>query len=126
MRKMLAVIAAVVVGLGGIALGLRMNGISLEEAKSMVLAISQERSSRRTTEGVMADVEKARPQLAEAAMLAGKSLRIYVFKQERLVELSSPGWKAPRVYPMTAFSGELGPKLREGDRQIPEGIYRVE
>ena len=126
MRKMLAVIAAVVVGLGGIALGLRMNGISLEEAKSMVLAISQERSSRRTTEGVVADVEKARPQLAEAAMLAGKSLRIYVFKQERLVELSSPGWKTPRVYPMTAFSGELGPKLREGDRQIPEGIYRVE
>jgi hypothetical protein len=27
---------------------------------------------------------------------------------------------------MTAFSGTLGPKLREGDGQIPEGIYGEE
>ena len=26
---------------------------------------------------------------------------------------------------MTAFSGTLGPKLREGDGQIPEGIYGI-
>ncbi len=26
-------------------------------------------------------------------------------------------------YPLTAFSGRLGPKLREGDMQIPEGTY---
>ena len=29
-------------------------------------------------------------------------------------------------YPFTAFSGEIGPKLREGDKQIPEGIYQIE
>ncbi len=28
-------------------------------------------------------------------------------------------------YPLLAASGRLGPKLREGDRQVPEGIYRV-
>jgi murein L,D-transpeptidase YafK len=28
-------------------------------------------------------------------------------------------------YPVLAASGVLGPKLREGDRQVPEGIYRV-
>lgn len=28
-------------------------------------------------------------------------------------------------YPILAASGGLGPKLREGDRQVPEGIYRV-
>jgi murein L,D-transpeptidase YafK len=28
-------------------------------------------------------------------------------------------------YPILAKSGRLGPKLREGDRQIPEGIYKV-
>ncbi len=27
---------------------------------------------------------------------------------------------------MTAFSGTLGPKLREGDGQIPEGIYGID
>jgi hypothetical protein len=28
-------------------------------------------------------------------------------------------------YPILAASGVLGPKLHEGDRQVPEGIYRV-
>ena len=28
-------------------------------------------------------------------------------------------------YPVLAASGVIGPKLREGDRQVPEGIYRV-
>ena len=31
-----------------------------------------------------------------------------------------------RSYPVLGASGELGPKLREGDRQIPEGIYAIE
>jgi murein L,D-transpeptidase YafK len=29
------------------------------------------------------------------------------------------------TYPVLAASGVLGPKLREGDRQVPEGIYRI-
>ena len=29
-------------------------------------------------------------------------------------------------YPFTGFSGGRGPKLREGDGQIPEGIYAIE
>lgn len=31
-----------------------------------------------------------------------------------------------KSYPFTAFSGQLGPKLKEGDRQIPEGIYAID
>ncbi|MBL7647811.1 MAG: L,D-transpeptidase family protein [Candidatus Hydrogenedentes bacterium] len=30
------------------------------------------------------------------------------------------------TYPVLGLSGELGPKLREGDRQVPEGVYRIE
>lgn len=30
------------------------------------------------------------------------------------------------VYPIKKLSGQLGPKLREGDRQVPEGVYAVE
>jgi murein L,D-transpeptidase YafK len=30
------------------------------------------------------------------------------------------------VYPILGMSGKLGPKLREGDFQVPEGIYRAE
>lgn len=30
-----------------------------------------------------------------------------------------------REYDVLAASGHLGPKLREGDKQVPEGIYRI-
>ncbi|MGV6802445.1 MAG: L,D-transpeptidase family protein [bacterium] len=30
-----------------------------------------------------------------------------------------------RVYPICAYSGTLGPKQKEGDRQAPEGFYTV-
>lgn len=30
-----------------------------------------------------------------------------------------------KTFPILAASGQLGPKLREGDRQVPEGIYRI-
>ena len=30
------------------------------------------------------------------------------------------------TYDIQALSGVLGPKLREGDRQVPEGIYEIE
>lgn len=29
-------------------------------------------------------------------------------------------------HPICCYSGELGPKLKEGDRQAPEGFYQVE
>jgi len=30
-----------------------------------------------------------------------------------------------KAYPFTAFSGKIGPKLKEGDKQIPEGVYDI-
>lgn len=51
-------------------------------------------------------------------------------KQEKLLELYAAGTNETlrfiRAYPILAASGSLGPKLREGDRQVPEGIYPVE
>lgn len=51
-------------------------------------------------------------------------------KQERRLEVyasdSTDHLRHVRDYPILAASGELGPKLREGDRQVPEGIYRIE
>jgi hypothetical protein len=49
-------------------------------------------------------------------------------KEERLLEVWVPatnGWKRLRSYPVLAASGGPGPKLREGDGQVPEGIYRL-
>ena len=73
-----------------------------------------------------AKIAKAKPAVAEAADRAGGRMFILVFKNERLVELRALGWDKPLLYKMTGFSGRLGPKLREGDRQIPEGVYGIE
>jgi hypothetical protein len=35
-------------------------------------------------------------------------------------------WRPVRTYPILAASGGPGPKLREGDSQVPEGIYGIE
>jgi len=55
-------------------------------------------------------------------------MALLVFKQERRVELwvkNNDRWRNINNYDMTAISGTSGPKLREGDRQIPEGIYNI-
>ncbi|WP_407177505.1 L,D-transpeptidase family protein [Bradyrhizobium sp. STM 3562] len=54
---------------------------------------------------------------------------IRVFKQEAELEV----WKQNRsgkfallkTYPICRWSGDLGPKTREGDRQAPEGFYSI-
>jgi hypothetical protein len=58
-----------------------------------------------------------------------KEIILVAFKEEQLLQVyakDSSGVKLIKEYPFTGFSGELGPKLKEGDKQIPEGIYEVE
>jgi len=38
---------------------------------------------------------------------------------------SSEDWVLIKNYEVQAASGEVGPKLMEGDRQVPEGIYQI-
>lgn len=57
------------------------------------------------------------------------SLTLIALKQERVLEVwtMDAQMKAFKLaeFPVLAKSGELGPKRREYDRQIPEGLYRV-
>lgn len=59
-----------------------------------------------------------------------KKVILVGLKQERLLEVwvSSDGvnFKYLKTYPILRASGALGPKLKAGDNQVPEGIYRVE
>lgn len=84
------------------------------------------KTSRATIASRVADIAAKKPHLADVARKADGKLRILAFKTEQLVEVTAPGWSKPRTYPMTGFSGTLGPKLREGDGQIPEGVYGIE
>ncbi len=55
-------------------------------------------------------------------------LTLVVLKQEKkLIAIASHNQATHRVaeYPIVAASGTLGPKLKEGDRQVPEGFYKI-
>jgi murein L,D-transpeptidase YafK len=57
-----------------------------------------------------------------------REVALLVFKQEKKLELwASNGyvWRLIKIYPILAASGGPGPKLREGDDQVPEGIYKI-
>jgi len=59
----------------------------------------------------------------------GSPIVVRVFKEEAELEL----WKQDqggrfqllKTYPICRWSGELGPKVKEGDRQAPEGFYTI-
>jgi hypothetical protein len=59
-----------------------------------------------------------------------KNLILVGLKQERQLELwVSDGLREFRflkTYPILAASGTAGPKLKQGDRQVPEGLYKIE
>lgn len=78
-----------------------------------------------------------RPSAREAAQLSrlkgigytdNPRLYIRIFKEEKLLEVWIKGadrFKLYRSYEICRYSGELGPKLAEGDRQAPEGFYHI-
>ncbi|MCU7844650.1 MAG: L,D-transpeptidase family protein [Candidatus Thiodiazotropha sp. (ex Monitilora ramsayi)] len=57
-----------------------------------------------------------------------KRVQLIALKQSRRLELwayDGTRWQFVHDYPIFAASGEKGPKLREGDKQVPEGFYRI-
>lgn len=58
-----------------------------------------------------------------------KRLALIAIKDEKVMHLwasnDDDNFKLIISYPIKAASGLLGPKLREGDRQVPEGLYNI-
>lgn len=60
-----------------------------------------------------------------------KHLALLAFKDSQLLELyakntKEQAWQLVKIYPIVKASGVPGPKLQEGDKQVPEGIYHSE
>ena len=75
--------------------------------------------------------ERWAPHFAKAGVAYPPAALVLVgIKAENRLEVyagAEPGKvKFIRDYPIRAASGELGPKLKEGDGQVPEGIYQIE
>ena len=86
--------------------------------------------------GVGGEIDEIRAALTGplSAELERKGLRfgapvfMRIFKEEAELKLWVQGparFELFKTYAICNYSGALGPKLREGDRQSPEGFYRV-
>lgn len=54
------------------------------------------------------------------------SFTLLAFKAEKRLDLyAGDPVRLVRSWPILAASGEVGPKTREGDGQVPEGFYRI-
>jgi murein L,D-transpeptidase YafK len=74
------------------------------------------------------DTEKLLTRLWQAGTPLGTPLFIRIFKAESDLEVwidKGGRYELFASYPICFFSGGLGPKMREGDRQTPEGFYTV-
>lgn len=66
--------------------------------------------------------------LEERGFAAGQPVLLRLFKQENLLELwmrRGDRFELAMSFPICTWSGKLGPKLKEGDGQSPEGFYLV-
>src|ERR1700756_3696447 len=54
---------------------------------------------------------------------------VRLFKEEAELEVwkqdTTGRFQILKIYPICRWSGDLGPKLQEGDRQAPEGFYTI-
>jgi murein L,D-transpeptidase YafK len=81
-----------------------------------------ERAGQPLSEKMVAEIESKN-------MDRDAPILVRTFKEESELEV----WKQDRTgrfallktYPICRWSGELGPKIREGDRQAPEGFYNI-
>jgi murein L,D-transpeptidase YafK len=96
--------------------------------KIPVFSRQQVPSSPRSREAVARVVPSLIRQLESRNLSYGSPIFIRIFKEERELEFwlrKGKKYNLFRTYPIAAMSGQLGPKLLEGDRQAPEGFYYV-
>jgi murein L,D-transpeptidase YafK len=67
--------------------------------------------------------------LEQKNMPKDSPILVRIFKEESELEVwkqdTTGHFQLLKVYPICRWSGDLGPKVREGDRQAPEGFYTI-
>src|SRR5262249_37074572 len=73
--------------------------------------------------------ERMLAELKARKMEKESPILIRIFKEEAELEVwkqnNSGRFALLRTYPICRWSGELGPKIKTGDRQAPEGFYTI-
>ncbi|WP_112661671.1 L,D-transpeptidase family protein [Microvirga flavescens] len=107
-----------------------MKRFAMAASLALALAACQDESFRRSSTRHLTPIPAATMSLmASKGMSKGDPILIRAYKKEGEMEI----WKRAgdgryallKTYPVCRWSGQLGPKTREGDRQVPEGFYTV-
>ena len=73
--------------------------------------------------------EQMLAEFAAKQMKKESPILVRIFKEESELEIwkkdASGRFALLRTYPICRWSGELGPKIKTGDRQAPEGFYTI-
>jgi murein L,D-transpeptidase YafK len=75
------------------------------------------------------DLAHLSQRLAASGLKEGAPILVRIFKREFELELwmqRDGAFHLFATYPICRWSGTLGPKLQQGDRQAPEGFYTVD
>lgn len=93
----------------------------------LLLACSNVNASNKIGDEVK---DRLKQQLAIFNLALGDEVLLRLFKKEAVVELwMKPQGKTQYIsfknYPICKYSGGLGPKVKQGDKQAPEGFYQV-
>jgi murein L,D-transpeptidase YafK len=108
---------------------------NFRERVGIAFNMVQQRVGKRTVEDRLQEFgDAARKRWASHFKVAGasyppKRVIFVALKDQRVLEVYSGDETRTnfiRRYPILAASGVPGPKLREGDRQVPEGLYEIE
>jgi murein L,D-transpeptidase YafK len=75
------------------------------------------------------DTKQLPARLASQSLQLGAPIFIRIFKREFELEMwmkRDGKFERFATYPICMWSGKLGPKMKQGDRQAPEGFYTVD
>lgn len=114
------------------AAGKALGGAALWRRATNMLPYAQRKTvdDRLTEYGAAVDA-RLRPLFAARGVAYPPArLTLIGLKDEKTLQVYAAGkndrrWRLITSYAVLAASGGAGPKLREGDRQVPEGLYRI-
>lgn len=108
---------------------MRLLPVSVALALSIALASCQDTSNRMAARHNIPINPQLMALMSEKGMHPNSPVLIRSFKKESELEIWKKGrsgrYELLKTYPICRWSGQLGPKKREGDRQAPEGFYHI-
>jgi len=107
-----------------------VRGLMTAAAFTAVVALAGCETDGLSTGKAMKELSaEMRAELTQKNMPLESPMLVRLFKQEAELEVwkqdAGGRYELLKTYPICRWSGELGPKVKEGDRQAPEGFYPI-